>query len=112
MMASLTAKTASDLLEWSIVIVTSQVTVGGTAVPLATVPPGPCSVTVTNPSPSVLYVGAGTSVTSSTGVPVPAGAAVPVPGFPASSSVRLWAVTLGGATAPVLTAGVFLSTGD
>ena len=58
-------------------IITSQATVGGTAVPLVLVPPGPSSVTVTNGGTATLYAGAGTSVTSSDGAPVPAGAACP-----------------------------------
>lgn len=93
-------------------IVTSQATVGGTAVPLALVPPGPSSVTVTNAGTAPLYVGAGTAVTSSDGGPVPAGEAVTLPGFPASSPVRLWGITAGGTAAPIVTAGVFISDGS
>ena len=91
-------------------IITSQATVGGTAVPLVLVPPGPSSVTVTNGGTATLYAGAGTSVTSSDGAPVPAGAAVSIPSFPSSSSVRLWGITAGGTVAPIVTAGIFLST--
>jgi hypothetical protein len=93
-------------------IVTSQATVGGTAVPLVTVPPGPSAVTITNGGTAALYVGAGTTVTSANGAPIPAGAAVTLGGHTASSASKLWGITAGGTVAPIVTAGLFISNGS
>lgn len=84
------------------------VSVAGAAVTLATVPPGPCTVVITNAGAVTLFVGADPaagSVTTATGAPVPASGVVTLPGYPSSSPVTLWGITGGG----TVTAGVFIS---
>lgn len=86
------------------------VSVAGSAVSLGMVPPGPCTVVITNAGATTLFVGAGPSggtVSTSTGTPIPASAVVPLPGYPGSSAVSLYGITAGG----TVTAGVFISTG-
>ena len=87
-------------------IVTSQVTVAGTAVTIGTVPAGASSVVITNAGAATLFVGAGgTAVTAANGAPLPASGVIPLPGFPSSASVKLWGLTSGG----TVTAGLFIS---
>lgn len=84
------------------------VSVAGAAVTLGTVPPGPCTVVITNAGATTLFVGAdpaGGSVLTTTGAPVPASGVVTLPGYPGSSPVTLWGITSGG----TVTAGVFIS---
>jgi hypothetical protein len=86
------------------------VSVAGAAVTLGAVPPGPCTVVVTNAGTATLYVGAvpaggaGTVLTTS-GTPVPASGVVTLPGYPGSSPVTLWGITSGG----TVSAGVIIS---
>lgn len=87
---------------------TAQYTINGTVATMGRVPPGPCSVTITNSGAVALFVGAGTGVTTSTGAPVPGPGVVTLPGFPGSSGVNLWGITSGG----TVTAGVFISNGS
>jgi hypothetical protein len=86
----------------------SQVAVTSSEGPLCTVPPGPCTVIITNGSVTaadIVYVGTGSGVSASNGVPVPAGAVVPVPCLQGSPGGVLYAV--GVASTPV---GVIIST--
>ena len=84
------------------------VSVAGSAVVLAAIPPGPSSVVITNAGTVPLYVGAGTSASTSSGAPVPGPGVVPLAGFATSSGTKLWGITSGG----TVTAGVFISTGS
>jgi hypothetical protein len=54
-------------------ITNSQVSAGTVASQLCVVPPGPCMVTVSNPSSVTVYFGSGTGVTTGNGYPVPSG---------------------------------------
>ena len=83
------------------------VSVAGTPVVLATVPPGPASVVITNAGAVTMFVGAGTAATTGSGAPVPASGVVPLGQFASSSATKLWGITSGG----TVTAGVFISTG-
>jgi len=84
------------------------VSVAGTApVLLATVPPGPASIVITNGGTAALYVGAGTAATTASGAPVPASGVVPLGQFSSSTATKLWGITSGG----TVSAGVFISTG-
>jgi hypothetical protein len=88
-------------------IACSQAIVGTAPTLLCSVPPGPCSVTVTNAATAVtVYLGTGSAVTTTTGAPLPAGQAVTVHGYPGSRGASLYAV----AGAPAA-AGVFISSG-
>ena len=53
------------------------VSVAGAPVVLATVPPGPASVVITNAGAVTMFVGAGTAATTGSGAPVPASGVVP-----------------------------------
>jgi len=92
-------------------ILTSQVAVGGTAVKLVAVPPGPSNLVIVNGGTVTLYVGGGATATATGNGGIAAGAAVTMPGFPASSSTQLWGITAGGSVASIVTADIFLSTG-
>lgn len=74
-----------------------------------TVPPGQCTLMLTNSSGVTVYVG-GAGVTTGNGCPIPAGALpVAVPGYPSSASSVLYVVAgAGTVTGPV---GWLLSTG-
>ncbi len=91
------------------IVTRAGVSVAGAAVTLGTVPPGPCTVVITNAGATTLFVGADTaaggSVTTTTGTPVPASGVVTLPGYPGSSPCTLWGITAGG----TVTAGVFIS---
>ena len=51
-----------------------QVTAGTVPVTLCQMPPGPCMLTVSNPSSVTVYIGpGGTALTAGNGFPVPAG---------------------------------------
>lgn len=62
-------------------ISTGQVSVGTASATLCRVPPGPCSVVITNAGTVTAYAGAGTAVTSTNGMPIPSGIAVPFAGL-------------------------------
>jgi hypothetical protein len=94
------------------VIISSQVPVGGTAVKLIAVPPGPSNLVITNGGTATMYVGGGTTATVTGNGGIAAGATVTIPGFPASSATQLWGITAGTASAPIVTASMFLSTGS
>lgn len=70
----------------------AYVAVAESAVLLATVPPGVCTVILANTGSNPVTVGLSSSVTASTGFPLPAGATVTVPGFPGSTGVSLYAI--------------------
>lgn len=89
-------------------IVPYGVTVGGTAVVLGVVPPGPCSVVITNAGTVTMFVGAGTSATTASGAPVPGPGVVSLGQFSSSSTATtLWGIT----SSSSVTAGLFISTG-
>ncbi len=54
-----------------------QVTATTSPGALCAVPPGPCSVTLTNSGTTTAYVGLGTATTASNGFPVPSGGVIP-----------------------------------
>ena len=83
------------------------VSVAGSAVTLATIPPGPSSIVITNAGAATLYVGSGTAATVASGAPVPASGVVGFAQYSSSSGTKLWGITGGG----TVTAGVFISTG-
>lgn len=73
----------------------TQATVTTQAAALCVIPPGPCTVTITNASGTaadIVYIGTGSGVSSGTGAPVPAGQSVPIIGYQGSAGGELWAV--------------------
>lgn len=80
------------------------------AAQVATVPPGVCTVVLSNTgSTNVIYVGTSSNVTDSgggQGFPLPAGATVTLYGYPGSSGTALWAI----AAATGNNLGVIIST--
>ena len=88
-------------------IIPSGVSVAGSAVTLAAIPPGRCSVVITNAGGVTLYVGAGTSAPGTApsltgnGAPVPAGAVVSLAQFSSSSPAELWGSPPGAPSLPV-----------
>lgn len=89
----------------------APVAVTGTAKAIATVPPGVCTVVLSNTgSTNVIYIGTTSNVTASggnQGFPLPAGATVTWYGYPGSAGATLYAIA--GATGN--SAGVIISTG-
>lgn len=85
--------------------------VGTTAVQVATIPPGVCTVVLSNTgSTNVIYVGTSNSVTASgggEGFPLPAGDTVTLQGYPGSTGTPLYAI----AAAAGNYLGVIISTG-
>lgn len=47
---------------------------GGSVVPLVTVPPGPCTVVISNTTNVTVYLGTGATLTVGNGFPLPSGA--------------------------------------
>jgi len=91
-----------------VAILPKQVVVGTSEVPLATVPPGTTSVTITVAAANTVFVYIGTSsgVTTGNGAPISGGSTVVLSGWPTSSSTSLYAIASAAST-PV---GVFIST--
>ena len=87
-------------------ISTGQVSVGTAPASLCRVPPGPCSVVITNLGTAAAYVGAGTAVTSTNGMPVPSGIAVPFAGLMGNAGSPVSACTAAGSA----TLGFLIST--
>jgi hypothetical protein len=77
------------------VITTGHVTAGTSAATLCVLPPGPCTVVITNTGTVTATVGAGTvsTLTTSTGTPVPAGGVLPFPLYPGEAPVPLQVIT-------------------
>jgi hypothetical protein len=73
-------------------------TVTTSALAVCTVPPGACTVVLSNTGTNAAAIGTSSSVTSSTGFPLPAGATVTIPGFPGSKGTTLYAISSGTAT--------------
>jgi hypothetical protein len=93
------------------VITTSQVSVNSSTVPVAlcTVPPGPCSVILTNSGTTAVVYGPGTA-TATGGAIIPAGAFVSFSGYQGSKGAALTAVLATGSTAASV--GVLISSGQ
>lgn len=71
----------------------APVAVTDTAAPAGDLPPGPCTVILSNTgSTNVIYVGLTDNVTSDTGFPLPAGATVTFPLRTAAPGAQLYAV--------------------
>jgi hypothetical protein len=91
-------------------IITGQVTAVSTAPTLlCAVPPGPSVATITNSTATaanIVYVGLGTTVTSSNGAPVVAGASISIPGATGSKGSQIYVIS--GAGSPVV--GFIVST--
>lgn len=84
--------------------------VTGTAAQVATMPPGVCTVILSNTgSTNTIYIGTTNAVTDSggfQGFPLPVGQTVTLPGFPTSKGSALWAIAAGTGN----TLGVIVST--
>lgn len=80
-----------------------QVPVTSTPSLVAVIPPGPCTVTLSNAGAATIYVGE-PGISTSTGLPVAGHSKKPVmiTGFKGSESAALWAVITG--TPPLLAA--------
>lgn len=90
-------------------LITKQVSVGTSAVPLVTVPPGPCQVTVSVAAAATVFVYLGGSgVTTANGSPVTGGQSVAIDCFEGSAGMALYAIASAAST-PV---GVIVSTAD
>jgi hypothetical protein len=80
------------------VLVTGQVTAGTTSSALCQMPPGPCTLVVSNPSSSVIvYVGpGGTALTTGNGFPVPAGQSAAWAGYQGDKGAALNVIAASG----------------
>lgn len=81
-----------------------QITASGSAQSLCVIPPGPCTVIMSNAGPATAYVGiaGGGSLTSLNGFPLPSGGLpVAIPGYPGAEGGTLSAVCAGTATSTV-----------
>jgi hypothetical protein len=80
-------------------ISTGQVAASGSATSLCVVPPGPCTVILSNTGGATAYVGVaatGGTLTSSNGFPLPSGGyPVPLPGYAGAKGGTLSVVTAG-----------------
>ena len=66
-------------------------------VALCVVPPGPCSVTLTNASGVDAYVGPGSAVSSANGFAIPGNSVIPAfENYAGAGEEALWAVTASG----------------
>jgi hypothetical protein len=79
-----------------------QAAVGTAATMVVAVPPGPCTVLLSNTSAGPVFIG-GTGVTSANGYGIPAGAQVDITGWPGSRGQNLYAVGSAATTLGVLT---------
>lgn len=72
--------------------------VSGSATALCVLPPGPCTVVLSNVGTATAYVGpGGTAVTTSNGFPVPSGSyPVVFPGYPGGAGAVLSCITTSG----------------
>ncbi len=58
------------------------------------IPPGPCTVIVSNQSGHTVYLGNSNAVTTANGFPIPTGAPpLPIPGYAASAETDLWGIS-------------------
>lgn len=77
----------------------APVAVTASAKPVAVIPPGACTVILSNTgSTNVIYVGTSTNVTTANGgqgFPLPVGATVTFPGYPGSAGATLYAIAAG-----------------
>lgn len=80
-------------------IVTSQASVGVSAVKLVDVPPGPCTVTLSNTGTVAVSVGTANTVTATNGFAIPPNGVVNIPGNPGSAPVSLWGIAASGTNA-------------
>ena len=91
-------------------IVTGQVaTATSAAVPVCTIPPGACTVVLTNANSTAantVWIGTATGVTAANGSPVPASGSVTIHGYPGSAGATIYAIA--GASTPVI--GYVIST--
>ena len=78
------------------------VTVTTGAVLIASVPPGPCTVILSNTGTDAAAIGTTDQVTAGNGFPLPTGATVTVPGFPGSAATELYAISAGTAVVGAL----------
>lgn len=70
-----------------------QLAVSSTASLLVTVPPGPCTVVLSNTSGHTVYIGNSNSVTTTNGFPIPTGVPpVTIHGYVGSVASPLWAI--------------------
>lgn len=78
-------------------ITSGQGTAGATAVRLCPIPPGPASLLLSNAgTATVVYVGAGTNVSSANGFPVPQNVVpVVIPIYAGSAAGTMYVVTAG-----------------
>jgi len=83
------------------VITGGQVQAGTVSGTLMTVPAGPCMAVVSNLGPGTVFIGPGTSVTSTNGVPVPPAVPIPVVGYQPNSAQVFSVICNAGGTASV-----------
>jgi hypothetical protein len=86
-----------------VALITGQYTAGTVSSVVFRMPPGPCVVTVTSDksSSATAYIGAGSSVTSSTGMPLVPSGAVSWAAYPGSAGVPVSVITTAGSAATV-----------
>lgn len=73
----------------------TQQTVTTAEAQLCVVPPGPCTVVITNANTTaadIVYIGTGAGVTASNGAPIPAGQSVPIIGYQGSAGGPIYAI--------------------
>lgn len=63
---------------------------------LLTVPPGPCTLLLSNPGPGTVFVGDGTAVTTANGFGIPPGVPVAFPCYQASLGGQMSCVSSSG----------------
>jgi hypothetical protein len=77
--------------------VTGQVTAGTASSALCQMPPGPCMLSVSNPSSVTVYIGpGGTALTTGNGYPVPAGQTTAWAGYQGSKGAALNVIAASG----------------
>jgi hypothetical protein len=74
----------------------------GTAVTLMSLPPGVSSATLLNSGTAVIYVGTGSTVSTTTGLPLAASASMQYTGYPASAPATLCAIAASGSATAAL----------
>jgi hypothetical protein len=86
---------------------TGQVTAGSGSALLCIMPPGPCSVSVSNAGTAQVWVAAGSVASTGNGFPVPSGLVVTFTGYQGGGSPL--SVVTGAGSATAATVGFFVS---
>lgn len=74
-------------------ITAGQVTLTGSAQEFVVVPPGPCTLIISNTGGAAVTVGTGSNLTTGNGITIPNNAPpVAVPGYPGSAATQLYVI--------------------